>query len=35
VRPPLARLSRAEIDRIRSALTESGLLDAGSSRDAA
>jgi 4-hydroxy-tetrahydrodipicolinate synthase len=35
VRPPLAKLSRAEIDRIRSALTESGLLDASSSRDAA
>jgi 4-hydroxy-tetrahydrodipicolinate synthase len=35
VRPPLVKLSRAEIDRIRAALVESGLLDAKASRDAA
>jgi 4-hydroxy-tetrahydrodipicolinate synthase len=39
VRPPLAKLTRAEIDRIRDALVEAGLLDAAGSvkakRDAA
>ena len=35
VRPPLVKLSRAEIDRIRAALMESGLLAANASRDAA
>ena len=35
VRPPLTKLSRAEIDRIRAALVESGLIDAKASRDAA
>jgi 4-hydroxy-tetrahydrodipicolinate synthase len=35
VRPPLVKLSRAEIDRIRAALVESGLLAAKASRDAA
>ena len=35
VRPPLTKLSRAEIDRIRAALAESGLLNARTSRDAA
>jgi len=35
VRPPLVKLSRAEIDRIRTALVEAGLLDAKASRDAA
>ena len=35
VRPPLVKLSRAEIDRIRAALVESGLLDSKASRDAA
>ena len=34
VRPPLVKLSRAEIDRIRAALVEAGLLDA-KARDAA
>ena len=34
VRPPLVKLGRAEIDRIRSALVEAGLLDK-SARDAA
>ena len=28
VRPPLVKLARAEIDRIRAALVEAGLLDA-------
>jgi 4-hydroxy-tetrahydrodipicolinate synthase len=35
VRPPLVKLPRAEIDRIRAALVESGLLGAKGSRDAA
>jgi 4-hydroxy-tetrahydrodipicolinate synthase len=35
VRPPLTKLSRAEIDRIRAALIESGLLQAKAARDAA
>jgi 4-hydroxy-tetrahydrodipicolinate synthase len=35
VRPPLVKLSRTEIDRIRAALRESGLLAAEPSRDAA
>jgi len=35
VRPPLVKLSRAEIDRIRTALDEAGLLAARASRDAA
>jgi len=35
VRPPLVKLQRAEIDRIRAALVEAGLLAAKSSRDAA
>jgi 4-hydroxy-tetrahydrodipicolinate synthase len=35
VRPPLVKLSRAEIDRIRAALVESGLLGTKASRDAA
>ncbi len=35
VRPPLAKLGRAEIDRIRAALVEAGLLGAKASRDAA
>jgi 4-hydroxy-tetrahydrodipicolinate synthase len=35
VRPPLVKLGRAEIDRIRTALVESGLLGAKGSRDAA
>jgi 4-hydroxy-tetrahydrodipicolinate synthase len=35
VRPPLTPLSRAEIDRIRAALIESGLLQAKAARDAA
>jgi 4-hydroxy-tetrahydrodipicolinate synthase len=35
VRPPLVKLSRAEIDRIRVALVEAGLLGAKASRDAA
>jgi 4-hydroxy-tetrahydrodipicolinate synthase len=35
VRPPLIKLSRAEIDRIRDALVEAGLLGAKTSRDAA
>ncbi len=35
VRPPLVKLSRAEIDRIRAALVEAGLLDAKAKRDAA
>jgi len=34
VRPPLVKLGRAEIDRIRSALVEAGLLDKAA-RDAA
>src|SRR5215467_13237089 len=35
VRPPLTKLSRAEIERIRAALVEAGLLDAKAARDAA
>ena len=35
VRPPLVKLSRAEIDRIRAALAEAGLLDPKVKRDAA
>jgi 4-hydroxy-tetrahydrodipicolinate synthase len=35
VRPPLVKLGRAEIDRIRAALVESGLLAKRSGRDAA
>jgi 4-hydroxy-tetrahydrodipicolinate synthase len=35
VRPPLVKLSAAEIERIRAALVEAGLLDAKSKRDAA
>jgi 4-hydroxy-tetrahydrodipicolinate synthase len=35
VRPPLARLSRTEVDRIRGALAEAGLLAGQASRDAA
>ena len=35
VRPPLVKIGRAEIDRIRAALIEAGLLDAKAARDAA
>jgi 4-hydroxy-tetrahydrodipicolinate synthase len=35
VRPPLVKLPRAEIDRIRAALAEAGLLSPKASRDAA
>jgi 4-hydroxy-tetrahydrodipicolinate synthase len=35
VRPPLVKLQRAEIDRIRAALVEAGLLGARAGRDAA
>jgi 4-hydroxy-tetrahydrodipicolinate synthase len=35
VRPPLVKLARAEIDRIRAALVEAGLIGAKASRDAA
>jgi 4-hydroxy-tetrahydrodipicolinate synthase len=35
VRPPLARLSRAEVGRIRAALVEATLIDAKDARDAA
>jgi 4-hydroxy-tetrahydrodipicolinate synthase len=35
VRPPLVKLPRAEIDRIRAALVEAGLLTSKASRDAA
>ncbi len=35
VRPPLVKLGRAEIDRIRGALVEAGLLSAKATRDAA
>jgi 4-hydroxy-tetrahydrodipicolinate synthase len=35
VRPPLVKLGRAEIERIRAALVASGLLDAKAGRDAA
>jgi len=35
VRPPLVKLSRAEIERIRAALVEAGLMSAKAARDAA
>jgi 4-hydroxy-tetrahydrodipicolinate synthase len=35
VRPPLVKLGRAEIDRIRAALVEAGMIDAKAGRDAA
>src|SRR5499433_1629612 len=35
VRPPLVKISPAEIERIRAALVETGLLDAKAARDAA
>jgi 4-hydroxy-tetrahydrodipicolinate synthase len=35
VRPPLVKLGRAEIERIRAALIEAGLLGQKSARDAA
>ena len=35
VRPPLVKLERAEIARIRQALIEAGLLDKKAARDAA
>jgi 4-hydroxy-tetrahydrodipicolinate synthase len=35
VRPPLVKLGRAEIERIRAALVEAGMLDAKAGRDAA
>ena len=35
VRPPLVKLGRAEIDRIRAALVEAGLLSPKAARDAA
>jgi 4-hydroxy-tetrahydrodipicolinate synthase len=35
VRPPLVKLTRAEIDRIRAALVEAELIDVKASRDAA
>jgi len=35
VRPPLVKISRAEIDRIRAALVEAGLLSQKAARDAA
>ena len=35
VRPPLVKLSRAEIERIRHALVEAGLLGEKAKRDAA
>ncbi len=35
VRPPLVKLARPEIERIRAALVEAGLLDAKAGRDAA
>jgi 4-hydroxy-tetrahydrodipicolinate synthase len=35
VRPPLVKITRGEIDRIRAALVEAGLLDAKATRDAA
>ena len=35
VRPPLVKLGRPEIERIRAALVEAGLLDAKAARDAA
>jgi len=35
VRPPLVKLTRAEIERIRAALVEAGLLTPKAARDAA
>jgi hypothetical protein len=35
VRPPLVKLGRAELARIRAALVESDLLDTKAARDAA
>jgi hypothetical protein len=35
VRPPLVKLARAEIDRIRAALVEAGLVDTAGKRVAA
>src|SRR5947209_16911328 len=35
VRPPLAKLARAEVETIRAALVDAGLLGAATSRDAA
>ena len=35
VRPPLVKLGRPEIDRIRAALVEAGLLNPKAKRDAA
>jgi hypothetical protein len=35
VRPPLVKLSRAEIGRIREALVEAGMLGKAAGRDAA
>jgi len=35
VRPPLVKIERAEIARIRQALVEAGLLDKNAARDAA
>jgi 4-hydroxy-tetrahydrodipicolinate synthase len=35
VRPPLVKIERAEITRIREALIEAGLLDKNAGRDAA
>ncbi|MGB6732920.1 MAG: dihydrodipicolinate synthase family protein, partial [Xanthobacteraceae bacterium] len=35
VRPPLVKIGRAEIERIRAALVEAGLLSAKAARDAA
>jgi len=35
VRPPLVKLGRAEVERIRLALAEAGLIDAKAKRDAA
>jgi len=35
VRPPLVKLGHAEIDRIRGALVEAGLLSVKATRDAA
>jgi hypothetical protein len=35
VRPPLVKISRAEIDRIRAALVEAGLLTQKAARNAA
>jgi 4-hydroxy-tetrahydrodipicolinate synthase len=34
VRPPLVKITRAEIDRTRAALVEAGLLDAKATRAA-